>query len=96
MTRDCILRCRCDECERTAAFWTWNEGRGEWMPICDRHLVGIHPSLERMVWLESGFAKPIEVSIPTEPPPRPTTPRSRMFYDAVIEAMGWQGRGADP
>ena len=86
--------CVVDGCARSPAFWIWPPATTTWEPVCSVHLRIAHPSLERKVWLESGYARPIERGQPTEPPTDPATARAAAFRE-LLEAtisdrpVGW-------
>lgn len=82
----------CDRagCDRRPVFWAYDGDGDRWHPLCDRHLLQRHPSLERRVWLESGYAKPIERGRPDGPPSATTVhARAEAFRTIVAETMGW-------
>jgi hypothetical protein len=80
--------CGRQDCDATADFWLYH-GDGRWRPICERHAVHHHPSIEVNAWLESGYARPIELDRPEGPPAAPRGGRSAAFRELVAEAMGW-------
>lgn len=80
----------CVACAEPGSFWSYDAAAKRWEPYCKRHLRTRHPSLEVAAWLESGYARPIEVD--PEPPGEPELPRTAHFRVMVEEAMGWSGR----
>lgn len=83
------VRCSTDECSGAAAFYVFRPPTRTWRPLCAEHLRDLHPSLERTAWLESGYARPVELGEPDEPPPVPPTDRAGAFREIVDGAMGW-------
>ncbi len=79
----------CHVCDRPGDFWGYDRPADRWEPYCERHLRTRHPSLEISAWLESGYARPIEID-PT-PPDDPDLPRTDHFREMVEEAMDWTG-----
>lgn len=81
--------CGTMDCADPAAFWVYDQPSDRWSPVCRRHLVEHHPSLEVHAWLTSGFARPIETSPPNgivDDVPQ----RTIAFRDIVMSAMGWE------
>lgn len=81
--------CSRRDCDAPADFWLYHPDGVRWRPICERHAVHLHPSIEVNAWLESGYAKPIELDRPDGPPAVPPGARGVAFRDLVDEAMGW-------
>lgn len=79
--------CLVSTCRNDADFWVYQPGGSQWNPRCRRHLVELHPSLEVNAWLESHYAKPIELDRPSSPPTPPTTGRAAAFREIVETAM---------
>jgi hypothetical protein len=79
--------CRRHDCDTSADFWLYHPDG--WRPLCERHTLDLHPSIEVNAWLESGYARPAELDRPEGPPPAPPTARGRAFREIVEEAMGW-------
>ncbi len=88
-TRDDVPGCTRQECPRAAGFWLYQCDSDGWEPLCERHTRDRHPSLEIHAWLESGYAKPVELAKPTNPPTTPQDPRTAAFRDLVTDAMNW-------
>lgn len=78
--------CRVAGCHTEAAFWLYRP-TGGWRPLCERHVVHLHPSLELHAWLAAGYARPVERGRPTGPPPAPRGGRETAFREAIDEAM---------
>lgn len=81
--------CSRQDCDSPANFWLYDSEDDCWRPMCERHAVHLHPSIELNVWLESGYAKPIKLDRPGSPPVAPRDDRSAAFRELVTEAMGW-------
>lgn len=60
-----------------------------WRPVCERHALTRHPSLELKAWLWSEYMVPVERGRPTEPPGEPEYGRTAAFRREVDVAMGW-------
>lgn len=86
--------CTRTDCDRDATLWVYHPGDEDWRGLCERHVRGLHPSLEVAAWLESGYARPVELDCPVGPPGVPTDGRPVAFRDIVDRAMGWE-RDAD-
>ncbi len=78
----------CIACETPGDFWSYDASTAQWEPYCERHLRTRHPSLEIAAWLESGYARPIELD--RAPPGEPGLPRTVHFREMVEAAMGWE------
>lgn len=81
--------CSQQDCLAAADFWLYHPENDRWRPICERHAVHLHPSIEVTAWLESGYAKPIELDRPEGPPATPRDGRSAAFRELVDETMDW-------
>lgn len=81
--------CSGQDCDAAGDFWLYHPEEERWRPICERHTVHLHPSIEVNAWLESGYAKPIELDRPEGPPASPRGGRSAAFRELVDGAMGW-------
>lgn len=81
--------CTGQHCDLSAAFWLYHPVEDRWRPLCERHTLQLHPSIEINAWLESGYAKPIELDPPNEPPATPRDGRTAAFREIVDRAMGW-------
>lgn len=81
--------CSQQDCGVAADFWRYHPDGGDWRPICHHHLVTVHPSIEVAAWIESGYARPIELAQPDGPLSDPRTGRAAAFRDLVDETMGW-------
>lgn len=81
--------CTRHDCELAAQLWLYHPMDDQWRPFCERHTRHRHPSLEINAWLESGYAKPIELGTPDEPPATPHHGRAVAFRKIVDQAMGW-------
>lgn len=82
--------CSRRDCDTAADFRLYHPEDG-WRPICERHAVSLHPSLEVHAWLESGYLRPIELAVPEGPPAEPADERTAAFRELVEEAIGWTG-----
>lgn len=82
---------RCAErgCGAAASFRLYDPEGGCWSPICERHALAVHPSLELGALLESGYLKPVELGHPEGPPADPATARGAAFREVVEELLGW-------
>lgn len=76
-------------CRSVANFRLFHRPSGRWQPICERHALALHPSLELGVLLESGYLRPVELDPPAGEPGQPATPRGRAFKETVEELLGW-------
>lgn len=76
-------------CTAPASFRLFVRPAGRWQPICERHALAVHPSLELGVLLESGYLRPVELEPPAEAPAPPATPRGRAFKESVEDLLGW-------
>lgn len=83
----------CDEpgCDRPGAFRLFDPDGCGWSPVCERHALEVHPSLELGALLESGYLKPVEVDPPDGPPVEPATARAAAFREEVETLLGWNG-----
>lgn len=81
--------CSRRDCDAAADFWLYRPGGDRWRPLCERHVVHLHPSIEVNAWLESCYAKPIELDRPEGPPGVPPGGRGAAFRELVDETMGW-------
>lgn len=81
--------CARADCRRDADFWVYHPGDDRWRPRCENHTIQLHPSLEVHAWLESGYARPVELGRPDEPPASPPEGRHTAFRDLVDRAMDW-------
>lgn len=77
----------CRQCEAAAEFWLYDRTDGAWRPLCERHVVRRHPSIELHAWLESGYAKPIELDRPAGPPSPPRHGRGVAFRALVEDVL---------
>lgn len=84
--------CARSTCDSTADFRWYDADVERWLPVCERHALAVHPSLEVGALLESGYLRPVELDPPSGPPPDPPTPRGRAFREAVEELLGWSTR----
>lgn len=83
------VACTREDCHRNARFWTYHSDDGRWQPLCKRHTRRLHPSLEVTAWLESGYARPVELGRPDGLPGAPPGGRPAAFREVVDRAMGW-------
>jgi hypothetical protein len=90
-TDDARPPCGREGCDAAASFWLYRPEGDRWWPICERHLLTRHPSIEVDAWLESGYARPIELGEPRCPPAVPSGGRGAAFRELVADAMGWEG-----
>lgn len=81
--------CSQQGCDEAAGFWLYYREGDRWRPLCERHAVHRHPSIEVKAWLESGYARPVELECPEGPPTAPPTGRGVAFRELVEDAMGW-------
>lgn len=81
--------CHVSGCANESDFWVYQPEQAQWESVCRRHLIELHPSLEVKAWLESNFAKPIELDRPSSPPDAPKTARATAFREIVETAMEW-------
>lgn len=86
---DAASTCSGADCDLVPDFWVYHPEHDRWRPLCERHTLDLHPSIEIKVWLESGYARPAELGPPTEPPARAGDDRTAAFRDIVDRAMGW-------
>lgn len=77
----------CRQCGDPAAFWLSRPDEPAWRALCERHVVHAHPSIELRAWLESGYARPIEVGRPAGPPDEPRHGRAAAFRELVEEVL---------
>lgn len=85
------VTCAAADCDIEAAFRFYDRDEGGWSPLCERHALEIHPSLELGALLESGYLRPVEVGPQTGPPGEPPTARGVVFRESVEELLGWSG-----
>lgn len=78
----------CRRCDATAEFWLYRPDEPAWRPLCERHVVGLHPSLELHAWLASGYAKPAELGRPRGTPAEPESGRGAAFREIIDETLG--------
>lgn len=83
------VTCTRHRCGGDADFWFYHPLEECWRPFCERHTLQRHPSIEINAWLESGYARPVELGTPVEPPTTPSDDRTAAFRDLVDRAMGW-------
>lgn len=76
-------------CAVAADFRFFDRDAAAWRPVCERHALEIHPSLELGALLESGYLRPVEVGVPDGPPGRPPTDRGAAFRAVVEDLLGW-------
>lgn len=81
--------CTRADCDRAAAFWLYDPDDGGWRRRCRRHLRQRHPSLEVHAWLLSGYASPVELGRPSDPPTAPREGRAAAFRELVDRTMDW-------
>lgn len=86
-------RCAESGCDTDAAFWLYDRDSDRWRPVCERHLLSVHPSIEVRVWLEAGYARPVELERPAGTPSEPSGGREAGFREAVDDAMDWSESG---
>lgn len=81
----------CDDssCAADADFRFYDRPAGAWRPLCERHALEIHPSLEIHALLESGYLRPVEVGVLEGPPGEPRTGRAVAFRREVEATLGW-------
>lgn len=82
------VECAEPGCSAAAEFRLYRPDDG-WGPICERHGLEVHPSLELHALLESGYLRPVELGEQQGPPPVPPTGRGQAFREAVEELTGW-------
>lgn len=92
---DPAVPCAEPGCGAAAAFRLYDPGDERWSPVCERHALAVHPSLELGALLESGYLKPVELGPPEGPPGEPRTARGEAFREAVEELLGWSTEGRD-
>lgn len=81
--------CSTAGCGSDASFYLYEPDEGGWRPVCTPHARRRHPSLEVHAWLESGYLKPVELGMPSDPPGDPATARAAAFRAEVEGTMGW-------
>ena len=81
--------CSRSDCPRAGDLWVYDASESRWRPLCEPHTRRLHPSLELDAWLESGYAKPVELGRPTGRPADPPAGRPAAFRAIVDRAMGW-------
>ena len=81
--------CTRPDCPRAGDLWVYHASENRWHPLCERHTRRLHPSLEITAWLESGYARPVELGRPADTPPTPPSDRAAAFREIVDHAMGW-------
>lgn len=77
------------DCSRDVDFWVYHADEGRWRRLCRHHTLHLHPSIEVNTWLESGYARPVELGRPTGPPTPPPEGRPAAFREVVDRAMDW-------
>lgn len=82
--------CTREDCDHDADFWLYHPGDDRWRQLCDRHTLQLHPSIEVNAWLESGYAKPVELGRPEGQPASPRDGRPAEFREIVDRAMDWK------
>lgn len=87
MGRTGPVACGAADCGAAAGFRFYDRDADAWRPLCERHALAIHPSLELHALLESGYLRPVEVGEPDGPPTDPPTDRGRAFREAVEELL---------
>lgn len=80
---DRVSCCEMECCTRDPAFWVYFPLQSSWIPLCRRHLRTRHPSLEIKVWLEGGFARPVELGRPQSRPKAPESGRQLAFREML-------------
>lgn len=81
--------CSTSGCESPSSFRLYDPGEAAWRPLCHRHALAVHPSLEIHALLESGYLRPVELPAPEGPPTEPPTERGRLFRASVEALLGW-------
>lgn len=76
-------------CESAASFRLYDPDAAVWSPVCERHALAVHPSLEVGALLESGYLKPVETGEPDGPPTEAPTVRAAAFREEVETLTGW-------
>lgn len=78
----------CRRCDASAEFWLYRPDDPGWRPLCKRHVVHLHPSIELRAWLASGYAKPTELGRPRGPPTEPVDGRGAALREVIDEVLG--------
>jgi hypothetical protein len=81
--------CTRPDCTRDGELWVYHAGDDGWRRLCEYHTRRLHPSLEVDAWLESGYARPVELGRPVDAPETPPAGRPAAFRAVVDRAMGW-------
>lgn len=84
-----VSTCGRPACTAGADFRLYDGDAAEWVPVCERHALAVHPSLEIHALLESGYLRPAELGDREGPPAEPSTGRARAFREVVEELTGW-------